>query len=76
MATLRNKRKLAALSRETLENTKNIQSQNTLNPGMAEEDIAQVSEEIEGRSLKSFPIILAGRSHAFWVLCLNSMNFF
>ena len=49
MATLRNKRKLAEVSRETPENTRNNQSQNTLNPGMAEENIAQISEEIEGR---------------------------
>ena len=49
MATLRNKRKLAALSRETAENTRNNQSQNTLDPGIAQEYIYQVSEEIEGR---------------------------
>ena len=49
MATLRNKRKLAAVSRETPENTRNDQSENTLNPGMAEEYITQVSEETEGR---------------------------
>ena len=52
MATLRNKGKLAAVSRETPENTRNNQSQNTLNPGMAEEYITQVSEEIEGRVIK------------------------
>ena len=49
MATLRNKRKLAAVLRETPENTRNNQSQYTLNPGMAEEYITQVSEEVEGR---------------------------
>ena len=52
MATLRNKRKLAAVSRETSENTRNNQSQNTLNRGMDEEYITQVSEEIEGRVTK------------------------
>ena len=76
MATLRNKRKLAAVSRETPENTRNNQSQNTLNPGVTEEYITQVSEETEGWSLKNFPKNLAGRSHAYWVLCLNSMNSF
>ena len=76
MATLRNKMNLAAVSRETPDNTRNNQSQNTLNPGMAEEYITQISEEIEGGSPKNFPKNLAGRSHAFWVLCLNSMNFF
>ena len=49
MAKLRNKRKLAAVLRETPEITRNNQSQNTLNPGMAEDYITQVSEEIEGR---------------------------
>ena len=52
MATLRNKRKLAAVSRETPENTRNSQSQNTHDPGMAQEYISQVSEEIEGRVIK------------------------
>ena len=52
MATLRNKRKLAAVSRLTTENTRNNQSQNTLNPGMAEKYITQVSEEVEGRVTK------------------------
>ena len=52
MATLRNKRKLAAVSRDTPENTKNNQSQNALDPEMAQEYISQVSEEIEGRVTK------------------------
>ena len=52
MASLRNKRKIAAVSKETPENTMNIQSQNTLDTGMAEEYISQVSEEIEGRVTK------------------------
>ena len=52
MATLRNRRKLAAVPRKTPENTRNSQSQNALNPGMAEEYITQVSEEIEKRVTK------------------------
>ena len=52
MATLRKKRKSAAVSRETPENTKNSQSQSTLDPGMAQEIISQVSEETEGRVTK------------------------
>ena len=52
MATLRNKTKLAAVSRETAENTRNNQSQNTLCPKMAHENISQVSEVIEGRVTK------------------------
>ena len=52
IATLRNKRKLAAISRETQENTRNGQSQNTFTPGMTDEYITQVSEKIEGRVSK------------------------
>ena len=50
MATLRNKRKLAAVTRETQEeNPRNGQSRNTPVPRINEEYITQVSEEIEGR---------------------------
>ena len=52
MATLRNKRKLAAVSRENPENRRNSQSQNVLDPGLIKEYISQVSEEIEGRVTK------------------------
>ena len=46
MATLRNKRKLSAVSRETPENTRKSQSR------MAQEYISQISEETEGRVTK------------------------
>ena len=49
MATLRNKRKLTAVSRDIQESPRNGQSQNTFVPGMTEEYITQVSEEIKGR---------------------------
>ena len=49
MATLRNKKELAAVSRDTPEITRNNQSQNASDPEMAQEYISQVSEEIEGR---------------------------
>ena len=52
MATLRNKRNLAAISRDTQESVRNDQSQNTFVPGMTEEYITQVSEEIEERVTK------------------------
>ena len=53
MATLRNKRKLAAVTRETQEeNPRNGQSRNTSVPSINEEYITQVSEEIEGRVSK------------------------
>ena len=54
MTTLRNQRKLVAVSRETPDNTRNSQSQNTLDPGMTEEYVAQVSEKIEGKVTRKF----------------------
>ena len=53
MATLRNKRKLAAVTRETQEeHPRNGQSRNTSIPRINEEYITQVSEEFEGRVSK------------------------
>ena len=53
MATLRSKRKLAAVTRETQEeNPRNGQSRNTSVPRINEEYVTQVSEEIEGRVSK------------------------
>ena len=53
MATLRNKRKLAAVTRETQEeNPRNGLSRNTSVPRINEEYITQVSEQIEGRVTK------------------------
>ena len=53
MATLRNKRKLAAVTRETQEeNPRNGQSRNTSVPRINEEYITQVSEEIDSRVTK------------------------
>ena len=52
MATLRNKRKLAAVSRETPESTRSGRSQNILDPKLTQDYISQVSEEIEGRVTK------------------------
>ena len=49
MATLRNERKLAAVSRETPES---FRSQNILDPELTQDYISQVSEEIEGRVTK------------------------
>ena len=60
MATLRNKSKLAAVSRETPENTRNSQSQTTLDQETPQEYISQVSEEIEGRVTKKFPEEFSG----------------
>ena len=52
MATLRNKRKLAAVSRETPESTRNGRAPNVLDPEVTQDYISQVSEEIEGRVTK------------------------
>ena len=53
MATLRNKRKLAAVTKEKQEGQpRNGQSRNTSVPRINEEYITQVSEEIEGRVTK------------------------
>ena len=52
MATLRNKQKLEAVSRNAQESAKNGQWQNIFVPGMTEEYISQVSEEKEGRFTK------------------------
>ena len=52
MATLRNKRKLAAVSRETPESTRSGRTQNILDTELTQDYISQVSEEIEGRVTK------------------------
>ena len=52
MATLKNKRKLAAVSRETPEGTRSSRAQDVLDPEIAQDFISQVSEEIEGRVTK------------------------
>ena len=52
METLRNKKKLAAVSRETPEGTRNSRALNTVDPELTQDYISQVSEEIEGRVTK------------------------
>ena len=52
MATLRNKRKLTAVSRETPEGSRSSRGQNVLDPELTQDYISQVSEEIEGRVTK------------------------
>ena len=52
MATLRNKRKLAAVSRETPEGSRGSRGRNVLDPELTQGYISQVSEEIEGRVTK------------------------
>ena len=52
MATLRNQRKLAAVSRETPEGSRSSRGQTVLDPELTQDYISQVSEEIEGRVTK------------------------
>ena len=52
MATFRNKRKLAAASRQTPEGSRSSRGQNVLDPELTQDYISQVSEEIEGRVTK------------------------
>ena len=49
---MRNKRKLAAVSRETPESTRSGRPQSILDPELTQDYISQVSEEIEGRVTK------------------------
>ena len=52
MATLRNKKKLAAVSRESPESSSSSRGRNVLDPELTQDYISQVSEEIEGRVTK------------------------
>ena len=52
MATLKSRRKLAAVSRETHESTRNSRGQPMLDLELTQDYISQVSEEIEGRVIK------------------------
>ena len=52
MATLSNKRKLAAVSKETPEGSRSSREKNALDPELTQDYISQVSEEIEGRVTK------------------------
>ena len=52
MATLSNKRKLAAISRETPEGSRSSRAQNVLDPELTQDYISQVPEEIEKRVTK------------------------
>ena len=52
MATLRNKRKKAAVSRETPEGSRGSRGRNVLDLELTQDYISQVSEEIEGRVAK------------------------
>ena len=52
MATLRNKRKLVAVSRKMPEGNRSSRGQNVLDPELTQKYISHVSEDIEGRVTK------------------------
>ena len=52
MATLRIKRNIGAVSRETPESSRSSRGRNVLDPELTQDYISQVSEEIEGRVTK------------------------
>ena len=52
MATLRNKRKIAAVSRGTPEGSRSSRAQNVFDPELTQDYISQVSEEVEERVTK------------------------
>ena len=52
MATLKNKRKLAAVSGERPEGSRSSRARNVLDPELTQDYFSQVSEEIEGRVTK------------------------
>ena len=52
MATLRNKRKLAVVSREAPEGSRSSKGRHVLDPELTQDYISQVSKEIEGRVTK------------------------
>ena len=54
LATSRNRRNTVGVSREPPENTRNIQSENTLDPEMSQKYISKGSEEIEGWVTEKF----------------------
>ena len=66
MATLKNKRKLAAVSRETLESTRNSRAQSTLDHEVTQDCIFQVSKEIEGRVTKKLLKEFSRRWFRIW----------
>ena len=69
MAPLRNKRKIAAMARETQEYPRNSQSQNLAVPGNTEDYKAQFFEKLREGLLKNYPMNSAGQSPASWVHC-------
>ena len=73
---MRNKRELAAATRELQEeHPRNGQSRNTSVPGINEEYIKQVLWRLKAESLKNCTRSSAGENPAFWVLCLFYPNF-
>ena len=66
MATLKNKRKLAVVNKESCEdNPRSNMAQNSNVPRSQEDYITQVSEEIEGKVTKRLSQEFSGRKTAY-----------
>ena len=76
MATLRNKRKLAAVSREAPEGSRSSRGRNVLDPELTQDYISQVSEKIEGRVTKKLSKEFNKTESRIWVLYRNLTSFF
>ena len=67
--------KIGSCSMGSKKHPSNIHSENTSFPGITEEYITQVSEELEGRvTEKHFLRNSTGQSPSSWDLCTNSTN--
>ena len=76
MATLRNKRKLAAVSRETPESSRGSRGRNVIDAELRQNYISQVSEEIEGRVTKRLYKEFNKTESRILVLYRNLTSFF
>ena len=63
------------MARETQEYPRNNQLQNSAAPGITEDYIAQVSEEIEGRVPKKLSQEFSRTESRIWVHCPSWTNF-
>ena len=77
MAKLRNKRKLAAVLRETPEGSRSSRVQNVLDPELTQDYISHRSpRRSRGEKPRNFLRNLAKQSHVSWVACRNLTSFF
>ena len=75
MAILRNKGKLAAVSRKKPKIKKTVSHRTQLIREGVKSTSPSFLKKVKGGSLLNFPNNSARRPHAFWVLCLNLRSF-